>query len=34
LKGVANYSDKLLEAGAEDINEEIINAFKLNGATI
>ena len=33
-RSVENYSDKLLEAGAEDINEEIINAFKLNGATI
>ena len=32
-RSVENYSDKLLEAGAEDINEEIINAFKLNGAT-
>ena len=32
-RSIANYSDKLLEAGAEDINEEIINAFKLNGAT-
>lgn len=33
-RSVANYSDKILEAGGEDINEEILNAFKLNGATI
>ena len=32
-RSVENYSDKLLEAGAMDINEEILNAFKLNGAT-
>jgi len=32
-RSVANYSDKLLEAGAEDINEEILDLFKLNGAT-
>lgn len=33
-RSVENYSDKILEAGGEDINEEILNSFKLNGATI
>jgi hypothetical protein len=33
-RSVENYSDKLLEAGAEDINEEIIELFKLNGAKV
>jgi len=29
-----NYKDKLIMAGEEDINEEILDLFKLNGATI
>jgi len=33
-RSVENYKDKLIMAGEEDINEEILDLFKLNGATI
>lgn len=32
-RSVENYSDKLLDAGLADVNEEILGLFKLNGAT-
>jgi len=32
-RSVENYADKLIMAGEEDINDEILDLFKLNGAT-
>jgi hypothetical protein len=33
-KTINNFEDKLVEAGEEDINEEILDIFKVNGAIV